>query len=81
VRLIVFAVACIEGYAFKADLDIFNQLGAKEDVPEVLGVILAAIVMTFFSKQLHDFTAFAKAWGNRKLNPPTPPNEFNTMHG
>jgi hypothetical protein len=74
-------VACIEAYPFKADLDIFGQLNAKYEVPEMAGVILAAVCVTFGSKQIHDLGTSLKAFANRKMNPPETPSEFGSLHG
>jgi hypothetical protein len=69
----VFAVACLEAYPFAEDLNIFGVLGNHE-VPEFVGVAMAALVVTFGSKQVHDLaTALKSIAANKTNNLPIPP--------
>ena len=60
VRAFTFMVAVVEGAPFAEQLNIFNTLGA--DVPDATGVLVAAVTITFFSKQLHDVATFVEMW-------------------
>ena len=65
-RVVVFVIAYLEAYPFRADLDIFGVLGA-DGIPEFVGVILAAFIITFGSKQVHDAAKFFKVWGQSRV--------------
>jgi len=66
IRISVFLISMLEAYPFRDDLNIFGILGVHE-VHELAGVALAALIITFFSKQVHDFAQFIKAWANNKV--------------
>lgn len=69
IRLSVFCIAYLEAYPFRADLDIFGVLGL-EGIPEFYGLILAAFIVTFGSKQVHDLMTFFKDISKSRLIPP-----------
>ena len=77
IRISVFIIAMVEAYPFRDDLNIFGILGVHE-VHELAGVAIAALIITFFSKQVHDLATFIKAWANNKVNIPiaVTPEEF-----
>lgn len=64
IQFVMFGICILEGAPFVNGLDIFSALGAN-GVPQESGLIIAAILITFFSRQLHDVAAFINAWANR----------------
>lgn len=75
--IIVFGVAMLEGWPFRAGLDVFAMAGVDE-VPEFVGVAIAAIIIAFGSKQLHDVSTFFKLWAKSRvpIPEPEPPKDF-----
>jgi len=73
-RVVVFGVACVESYVFAKQLDIFATLGAVDgnSTSELAGIVIAALGITFFSKQIHDIAGFFKSLAKARTPDDTP---------